>query len=351
MGGAGSGTSGGAGGTFAGRTPRIVCPADAGGGGGGGGGALPDGDGPPYFDRGGATSDLDFEFNVTSLGGDVVPVALNASGQAVVKIEETFGSAEACRSFLIDASNSHEILVPGGSSCVEAIDVNDAGRVVGQLHPSLEAFLWQGGVASVLDSALGRPVAINNQNRVIFDSGVLWDAGIVTVLTLSDDMRLIPKAINNLGQIVGPFLDNRAALWEDGNISEIPMDWPEAINDLGHVLGVRDFNVGVWNGVTFRAHGSMMDVSTSRPMALNNHDEFVGTRDESPGDFPAYPFVAQGPQFTPLELAGIAVDINDSGDILGERHTTQTTRTGVLVLSRAARIWSRRGHCPAACCP
>jgi hypothetical protein len=77
-----------------------------------------------------------------------------------------------------------------------------------------------------------------NQNRIIFDSGLLWNAGIVTELTLSDGSRLIPAAMNNLGLITGPVPGHHAVFWEEGVTTEIPVDRPLAINDLGHVLAV-----------------------------------------------------------------------------------------------------------------
>lgn len=143
--------------------------------------------------------------------------------------------------------------------------IDDAGRVVGLLEPSLQPFLWEDGAGSPLGSALGRPLSINNQSQVIFESGVLWDAGIVTVLPFP------PIAMNNRGQIVGPDL-----LWEDGVVTEIPVPEPVAINDLGHVLGMNASSVGIWDGVSFHCHDARSNFYyLLRPVALNNLDQFV----------------------------------------------------------------------------
>jgi hypothetical protein len=153
--------------------------------------------------------------------------------------------------------------------------------------------------------------------------------------------------------VVGPYGDLGAALWEAGVVTIIPVDQPLAINDRGHVLARRGEWVGIWDGATFTPHDNQFNVSVDWPMALNNHDEFVGTRDELPGDFPYYPFVAQGHQYTKLRDAGRAVDINDHGDIIGVHYQVRWSRVGPETFftlgSPLGKIWSR-GRCAGACC-
>ena len=159
--------------------------------------------------------------------------------------------------------------------------------------------------------------------------------------------------MNNAGQIVGTAgePEDVAYLWQNGSAVALPLRWPKDINDQGHVLGVSG-GVGIWNGTEFLFHASTLDADPNRPMGLNNADELAGTRDESPGDWPPYPFAATISHFTRIEDAGEAYDINERGDVIGRVLTARRFGSGpnasLQIRPGPGRIWSRQ--CSLACC-
>jgi hypothetical protein len=351
-------------------TPPILrCPGGEGGAGGNadsatGGGAVVSagadaGGAPALFALGDAGAaghaqggGAGFTFVTTDLGNGV-PVAINQPGQVIAVVEQTAGSVRACRSFLVDDAGVREISVPGSDTCTRATALNDDGYVVGSAGTPPEPFLWYDGGTMFLSEVSGTPVAINNANQVALDSAVLWDAGQVTELTLPGGGSLVPVAMNNAGQIVGTAgePEDVAYLWQNGSAVALPLRWPKDINDQGHVLGVSG-GVGIWNGTEFLFHASTLDADPKRPMGLNNADELAGTRDESPGDWPPYPFAGTVSHFTQIEDAGEAYDINDRGDVIGRALTVRRFGSGpnasLEIRPGPGRIWSRQ--CSLACC-
>jgi hypothetical protein len=290
-----------------------------------------------------------------------VPVAINQLGQVVAMVT---AQGECRHSFLVDDQGVRDIIVSDGHACTRVNDINDAGFVVGTVDTPPQPFLWHEGVATLLSGVSGVPVAINNSNQVVFDSGLLWEAGQVTELTLPESALLTPVAMNNAAQIVGtsnapPY---GTYLWHAGNALELPIGPPFAINDHGHVLGLKALPdpqspsglatyVGIWDGAQFLPHTSVTDVRTSR-LGLNNADEIAGTREEFPGDFPPTPFIGTVSQFTRLSNMGAAFDLNDRGDVIGqayESHRSPINPIEVFFSPGAGRIWSRT--CSLACCP
>ena len=98
---------------------------------------------------------------------------------------------------------------------------------------------------------------------------------------------VIPKAINNIGQIVAQDAGNHAILWTNGSATILPTlggatSFANALNDSGTVVGWSLNNAGqqkpfYYNGTT------MMDIEPSATLtgaaeAINNNGETVGWR-------------------------------------------------------------------------
>jgi hypothetical protein len=345
-------------------TFTVRCPGRLGGQSGAGGAGGAEGDGKGGHSAGGdapaeagfgsaVEDDTGLSFVRTDLNQGV-PVALNELGQVVAMV--TVQSA--CRSFLVDDQGVRDILVAGDHACTRVNDINDSGFVVGTVDTPPKAFLWHDGVATLFSDVSGTPVAINNSNQVVFDSGQLWEAGHVTELTLPGGELLRPAAMNNAGQIVG--ISNAASqlayLWQAGSALELPLSSPSAINDRGHVLdgGPGADVVGIWDGTRLLLRPMPMDTSFGYGVGMNNADEIAATLEPGPGDFPPLPLVSMGSHFTQLRGSAAAYGINDRGDVIGQEYDLHSSGNprGVVEHSfspGAGRIWSRR--CSLACCP
>jgi len=297
---------------------------------------------------------------MTRIQSPAVPVAVNQRGQVVGVVTATSQGVQVCRSFLIDEEGVRDIAVPGNRRCTRVYDINDSGVVVGSVDEPPLSFLWQDGTTTFLSGVSGTPVAIDDNGAVALDSGLLWDAGEVTELSISDGTPLIPAAMNSAGQIVGtPISSYEAYIWDAGSAVAVPCHSPLAINDRRHVVcrvfsddPPDAFGVGIWNGTTFLPLGPTDQFSTSHPMALNNFGEIVGTRDDWPGEQATWPFVATQSRIIQLADTGEAYDINDRGDVIGQTFYLQWFGSGrnatFTVGPPNGRIWSRR--CSLACC-
>ena len=150
----------------------------------------------------------------------------------------------------------------------EALDIDNAGRVVGWARPDSadptkrHAFLWHQGTMidlGPLDARESIAYAINDSGQVVGRVGgfegsraVLWEKGNMRFLPGSESSQAF--GINNRGEVVGTYIPSgttfHAALWRGGvryDLNDLVGDqhlglhWANAINDAGQVVGF-----GVW---------------------------------------------------------------------------------------------------------
>ncbi len=337
-------------------TFTVGCPVRLGGQSGAGGddgaGGVPgdgngNGGGSAGGEGGGLVEDESGSSFVTTDLNQGVPVALNERGQVVATVTRP----SACHSFLVDEQGVRDIAVAGEHTCTRVNDINDAGFVVGTVDTPPQAFLWHEGVATLLNGVSGNPVAINNSNQVVFDSGLLWEAGQVTTLTVPGGERMKPTAMNNAGQVVGVTNATSAPayLWQAGIVVELPISSPSVINDRGHILCLNGFNeLGIWDGTRFLQR-DMGLLPIGVRMGMNNADEIAATVDWI--DFAPVPVVISGSHFTELRGSAAAFGINDRGDVIGQLYEAVPgdPRLDLGFRPTDGIIWSRT--CSLACCP
>jgi probable HAF family extracellular repeat protein len=184
---------------------------------------------------------------LTDLGGDAsLAQAINADGTAVGWSFDAVGVLHAVK---WDASGSLTDLNPAGAIS-EALDINDAGDVVGWVFPAggsaSHAYLWQHDGTEVDLQTLGGlgSQAFGVNNRLV-------------IVGVSDRRSPLPPTA-----FIWKSATGMRTLHMGGNSQAF------AINDLGRVVGLRVINQGVL-GLT-RFHGSLEvlpDLAPDKPPA------------------------------------------------------------------------------------
>lgn len=141
-----------------------------------------------------------------------------------------------------------------------AIDINDAGQVVGHYaddYLRTHAYLYENGGMQDIGTLGGRwslASAINDHGAVVGtseiavggDHGFMWANGVMTDLASPENKANSATDINNAGDIIGT--DGGAAvIWRDGTMysvrdylvpgSGFAIEAVSKINDRGHILG------------------------------------------------------------------------------------------------------------------
>lgn len=184
--------------------------------------------------------------------------------------------------------------------------LNQRGQIVGNIEyetspPAARGFLWTDGQLYELppldDSRYCHAVNVNEAGRIVgacSSRAVLWEDGSVADLGLDSD-NSVALAINGRGQIVGyrQVGDNeyRAFVWENGNAVDLPTlggMWSSAadINDTGQIVGTSQTIAGVTHAVLWE-DGHLVDLGlaggeSSNARAINNRGQIVGTAGEFP---------------------------------------------------------------------
>jgi probable HAF family extracellular repeat protein len=264
-----------------------------------------------------------------------------------------------------------------GGTFGHAAGINNTGSVTGfsTLAGDLlaDAFLWQKGAITNLGNlgADSAGVAINDRGTVSGYSNTstpdpngedvcgfgniliclpfVWQKGVMTPLPLLGGNNGQAIGINNRGQIVGGaethnpdtcsifFLQAEAALWENGQVQELPPfpgdpdGFANAINDKGQTVGV----TGCAATNTVRAvlwpkgpNGGVIDLGNlggtggNVPSEINNQGQVVGQSD-LPGDTTHHAFLwtkEDGMQDLGTlngQPVSLAFGINNKGQVVG----------------------------------
>jgi probable HAF family extracellular repeat protein len=244
-------------------------------------------------------------------------------------------------------------LGPLGGLSGRALDINDAGQIVGVAGN--HAFLWQGGVSTDLGTPGGATSQANGinslGNMVVGYSAVSpamptvafrWQDGVMTDLGLGNSSTA--AAVNDAGQIVGES-NGRAFLWQDGAATDLgTLGGAGAsavdINNSGQVVGSSstggvDFlglpvtHAFVWQDGVMTDLGTPAFTMSSYASAVNSAGQVVGSMTVflNTGYGAAVvsrAFFYDGSSFVQLPVPGVssnAFDINDSGQIVGTSST------------------------------
>ena len=235
-------------------------------------------------------------------------LGLNDNGQVVgFAFDGSVAGGADNHAFLWENGVMTDLFPEPGHSLANAI--NDAGQVVGQYNLN-RPFIWQNGEFVELGgfgggNSWGYALDINNAGQVVGSSPVnngsdglaqrafLWEDGVMT------DLGALPglpdsrsHAINELGQVVGfsSFFDPdttdeifESFLWEDGVMIDlgVPGDLNRAhdINDAGQIVGWSSRGAYIYeDGVvtnlnTLIPAGSGVSLSTAT--AINNAGQIV----------------------------------------------------------------------------
>jgi len=196
-------------------------------------------------------------------GDDSGAYGINEAGQVVGYAHGEDGRS---RAFLWSDGHMSDLGTQGWPS-LWATAINDHGHVVGNasMGPATCAWAWQAGEFTELPpltpGAWATAYGINDAGQIVGSSqtgevtqdgfpiwhAVLWqDVAIVDLGTFGGTDG-VAYGINNRGQVVGQAWTQtgaqRAFLWEDGQMTELPMlpGWKAseavAINELGQIVG------------------------------------------------------------------------------------------------------------------
>lgn len=244
--------------------------------------------------------------HIPALGGEgatATAFAVNSNGDVVGESEiAPFGPYHA----FLWKNATQELIDLGailGTAESTALDINDAGQVVGEMGDREfgHAFVWS-EATGVVDLGQGRAQAINASGKI---AGRVWSE--------SNDFQL----------------QQRAAIWQNGQLTVLPnfggeLDSDSAldINDNGTVVGRSKAADGflhafLWKGGALTDLGAFLQIGPAEARSINNRDQVVGNADYKP-------FLWENGRMTAIddrlvnripEFVFDAYSINDAGQI------------------------------------
>jgi probable HAF family extracellular repeat protein len=244
----------------------------------------------------------------------------------------------------------------GNVQSAQAVDVNDAGEVVGVAGN--RAFLWRNGTKTDLGTlgsgSSASASGLNEAGQVVGYSAlttppsgyhaVRWSAGSITDLTpeLPSNQTAAATAINGAGQIVGNFYYSSAFLWENGARISLGhlgggSSFANDINDDAAVVGSSYTDqltpLGfmqhpfVWQNGVMRDLGLLAGDEDGGAAAINNLGQIVGSSGRTdPETYESFyrAFLYSNGVMTALPVPSweaYAGDINDAGTVVGSMRT------------------------------
>lgn len=215
----------------------------------------------------------------------------------------------------------------------KAVGINNAGLVVGNTYSAYggasQAAIWQGLNVIPLGDAGGTSsvaTGLNDAGLVTgYVEGITGTFNPQAAIWLGSNVTLLPNltssyasskayAVNNDGVVVGTANTGvsgyvRAVIWRNGEVSALPaignVDMAQDINDLGIVVGTKDFSGGFHRA-------AFWDTNTGLNGDLNH---------------------LVGPNVLPANITLIeAYSINNFGDIVGTSYNSTTGNFGAFAL-------------------
>jgi probable HAF family extracellular repeat protein len=223
--------------------------------------------------------------NMTSLGtlGGAYSYAqgINNVGQ-VVGYSDGLGPSSDYMPFLWSNGTMTQLSQPGNGGL--ALAINDSGLVVGFSIAAASAAYWSNGTQYLFPNTYCSAHDVNNSGQIVAGA-FLWDNG--TAIPLNPFVDAV--AINDASQVVGITSDERAALWSNGNVTDIgPALYSGSvsqifdINNAGQVVGagLLDNNSPyLWDNGTVIDLNSLVNESgwtLSKAYGINDLEYIVG---------------------------------------------------------------------------
>jgi probable HAF family extracellular repeat protein len=312
-----------------------------------------------------ATTALACNGTCTRLTIDAAPLRPMSGGIAINDLDQVVGSRTdrglpvmepVPRAYIWSADGSAQPLDgaddPAPAAPSVAVDVNNAGQVVGQAYFSSlvqkQAFLWQAGVMRPLGTLGGTTsvaLAINEAGQVIGNSLIadgsthafVWQADTMRDLGTLGGRGSVAVAINRSGLVVGASAtaggDVHAFLWDGtvmrdlgtlGGKASLPGAPPEGATDWRTTIV--GFSIGRLGD------GQRLQFQPTYRRAINDAGQIVGTSVTANGETHAFLWEA-GTMRDLGTLGGAYSDaaaINASGQVVGSSETASLVRHGYL---------------------
>src|SRR5258706_7954287 len=257
-----------------------------------------------------------------------------------------------------------------------ALGLNDTGEVVGYTlqGDDYQAFLFSYADKSMTEigsfgGKLNAACAINSAGQVTGysqdENGNLLafvfsrNAPIASLGTLDGGSTSEAFGINNRGEVVGDAQsgnqNHRPVLFSNNSVQDLglggsnepdALETAYAINDAGQIVGRHSAGNNAFHAFLF-ANGNTTDFGTlgganGEALAINKKGQVVGDSDTADGA--AHAFVMDRSQLKDLgtlpgyENASYARGINDSGNIVGERHSADQKRAFLYTKRRLVEL-------------
>ena len=303
-----------------------------------------------------------------------VPLTLNDLGQVLGRSTDANGHPDAV--IYSNGAISATIDDPSGAA-TGVFAFNSAGQVVGTYtdnNGTLHGFLYSNGSYITLDDPSAgtgankgtEALGINKAGEVVGDyidgsgarhgflSNTATTSGGTTTTTytaldvtytdssgtLHTAVATAPQAINNVGQVVGTYIDangnEHGFLYANGSFTTLDDSTPGAtattplaVNNIGQIVGTykdaggNEHGFLYSDGVFFTLDDPSPGATATTPLAINDAGQIVGTYFDAGGEHGflysdgSFTEVTDGSGNSLVELLGI----NNSGQILGEDDT------------------------------
>jgi uncharacterized membrane protein len=287
-------------------------------------------------------------FTPIAVPGGIRTVAwgINNLGQIVGDYEDTLRAVS--HGFRLDQNGFTSIDAPNAKGATTVYDINDEGNLVGTYDLLAHGYLQDSsGNFTTIDHPMavrytGEQIGINNLGQIVgiyldangMNQGFLRDEGGFTTISVRDARETLPNRINEHGQIVGAFTDANGThgFLLDDDVST-PIDYPDTlgstaafdIDNSGRIVGSYLDNNRMVHGFLRDSSGafSPIDVpyaTSTRIFGINDSGQMIGVYTDASG---THAFLRNQSSVNIIKIAfpgaveTVATGINNLGQIVG----------------------------------